>query len=113
MTSTRFTLDDLGGALSERALSAFLGHLPPDSATMAEVMGDSGGWSRTDMLLARICEGIEELAWIVACKGVRKSKWPDRPKRIPRPGVDTDGGRRIGRDPIPISEFDEWYGGEQ
>lgn len=112
MTRTRFTLDDLGGGLSARALLSFLGNLPPESATVASTLGDKAGWSRVEMLLARICEGIEELAWITACKGAKKSSWPRRPERIPRPGVEPDEGRRIGRDPIPISEFDAWYGGD-
>ena len=110
MTRTRFTLDDLGGELSEGALAAFLLHLPPDSETAAAMMPDCG-WSRTDMLLARICEGIETLLWVTASRGVRKSRRPPRPKRIPRPGVKPDG-RRVGRGAIPISDFDEWYGGE-
>lgn len=111
MTRTRFTLDDLGCGLSARALLAFLGNLPPESATVAAVKPDKGGWSRTDMLLARICEGIEELSWITACKGLKRSQWPKKPQHIPRPGVEQDGARRIGKDPIPISEFDDWYGG--
>ena len=112
MTRTRFTLDDLGGGLSGRALASFLGNLPPESAAVAGMRPDRGGWSRTEMLLARICEGIEELAWITACRGVKRSKWPRRPERIPRPGVEPDKGRVIGKEPIPISEFDTWYGGE-
>ena len=111
MTRTRFTLDDFGGGLSTRALLALVDNLPPESATVAAIAPGKGGWSRTDMLLARICEGIEELAWITACKGLKKSSWPKRPERIPRPGVEPDGDRHIGKDPIPISEFDEWYGG--
>jgi len=112
MTRTRFTLDDLGGELSERALAAFLGNLPPESATVADASA-VGGWSRTDMLLARTCEAVENLLWVEMCKGVKKSKRPPKPKRIPRPGVEESDGKRIGRDPIPISEFDSWYGGEQ
>ncbi len=114
MTRTRFTLDDLGGALSARALLSFLTNLPPESATALSMLGpDKAGWSRADMLMARLVEGVEELAWITACKGLRKSQWPKRPKRIPRPGVEDETERRIGRDPIPISDFDEWYGGDR
>ena len=110
MTRTRFTLDDLGGELPEQALVAFAKHLPPESDTMATLAPDKCGWSRTDMLLARICEGIETLLWVTASKGVRKSKQPPKPKRIQRPGVEPDE-KRIGRDPIPISDFDSWYEG--
>lgn len=111
MTRTRYTLDDLGGELPERALLAFVRRLPAESETVAE-LSPMGGWTRTDMLLARICEGIETLAWIELCKGQRKSRRPPRPSRIERPGVSPDK-KRIGREPIPISEFDDWYyGGE-
>lgn len=111
MTRTRYTLEDLGGELPETALAAFVRHLPAESATMAALSPDCG-WSRTDMLLARICEGIEMLTWLEACKGQKRSKRPPKPKRIPRPGVKPDE-KRIGRDPIPISDFEEWYyGGE-
>lgn len=109
MTRTRYTLDDLCGELSERALLSFVRRLPADSETVAALSPD-GGWSRTDMLLARICEGIENLIWVTACKGAKRSRLPKLPKRIPRPGVKPDE-RRIGREPIPISEFDDWYFG--
>jgi len=111
MTRTRFTLDDLGGELGERALLAFVKHLPSESATARAAQPDMGGWSRTDMLLARTCEAVEQLLWVTVCRGVKKSKWPPRPQRIIRPGV-TDDAKRIGKDPIPIEQFDEWYGGE-
>lgn len=110
MTRTRFTLDDLGGGLSARALLAFLRHLPSESASVGAV-GGQDGWSRTDMLLARLCEGVEELLWVTVAKGQPRSRWPRRPERIQRPGVEPEG-RHIGKDPIPISEFDKWYGGK-
>lgn len=111
MTRTRYTLDDLGAELPERALFAFLRRLPAESETAVELSPD-GGWSRTDMLLARLCEGVEMLTWIEVCKGMKRSKRPPRPKRIPRPGV-SDDVHRIGRGPISVSEFDKWfYGGD-
>lgn len=109
MTRTRYTLDDLGAELSERALLSFVRRLPAESETAAS-MSPMGGWSRTDMLLARICEGIEVLAWIEANKGAKKSRATKRPPRIERPGVEPDV-KRIGHDPIPIQDFDEWYYG--
>ena len=112
MTRTRYTLDDLGAELPERALLAFLRRLPAESETAVELSPEAAGWTRSEMLLARLCEGIETLTWVEICKGSRKSKRPPRPKRIPRPGV-SDDAQHIGREPIPISEFDKWfYGGE-
>ena len=112
MTRTRYTLDDLGAELPERALLAFLRRLPAESETAVELMPDAAGWTRSEMLLARLCEGVETLAWIEMCKVTKRSRRPPRPKRIPRPGVGDDT-QRIGREPIPISGFNEWfYGGE-
>ena len=112
MRSTRFTLDDLGGDLSEAALLSFSGHLPMEAALVAE-MDELGGWSRTEQLLARLVEAVEMLDWHTLCRGLKRSQWPPRPRRIPRPGVDPYEGRRIGKEPIPIEDFNEWYyGGE-
>ena len=109
MTRTRYSLDDLGGELSERMLLSFTRRLPAESETVAALSPD-GGWSRTEMLLARLCEGVEMLIWVDVCKGLKRSQMPPRPDRIERPGVKSDR-KRIGRDPIPVSEFDEWYNG--
>lgn len=109
MTRTRYTLDDLGGELSERALLSFLRRLPAESETVAELAPD-GGWSRSDMLLARLCEGIEMLLWVTANKGSKRSRQSQMPERIERPGVKRDK-RHIGREPIPISDFNDWYFG--
>ena len=111
MTRTRWTLDDLGEGLSERALLSFMKHLPPESATMHAVEPDMGGWSRTDMLLARICEAIEQLLWVEVSKSTKKSRRPKMPERIQRPGVASEK-KKVGRDGIPIEDFDLWYGGE-
>jgi len=110
MRSTRFTLDDLGGDLSERALLSFAAHAPMESALFAE-MDELGGWSRTEQLLARLVEAVELFDWHFVCKGVKNSRWPEAPKRIPRPGVDDESNRHIGSEPIAISSFDEWYYG--
>jgi len=109
LTRTHYTLDDIGGELPERALLSFLRRLPAESETVSE-LSQLGGWSRTEMLLARICEGIEVLAWLTANGGKPKSKQTERPKRIVRPGVEPDE-RRIGRGSISISDFMDWYFG--
>jgi len=111
MRMTRYTLDDLGGALPERALLAFVRHLPLESATVAETDA-RGGWSITQHLLATLIEAVEALDWHFMCSRVKSGhSKPEKPRPIPRPGVDSDAGRRIGRDPIPVSDFDDWYYG--
>lgn len=111
MRMTRYTLDDLGGALPERALLAFVRHLPLESATVAEV-DDRGGWSMTQQLIARLIESVESLDWHFMCSRIPKGRSkPPHPKPIARPGVKRDEGQRIGRDPIPVQDFNDWYYG--
>lgn len=109
MTRTRYLLEDLGGALSESALLVFIKYLPPDSALKRE-MDEDVSWlagMRTDMLLASICDQLAQLQYVYIRSHGGKAK---KPKPIPRPGV-KDGTRKVGRDPIPIKDFDRWYYG--
>lgn len=110
MRSTRYTLDDLGGSLPERALLAFVRHLPPESALVAEV-DDRGGWSLTQHLIARLIESVEALDWHFMCANTKKSQHPPKPRPVKRPGMDDGNARRIGRGAIAVSDFDEWYYG--
>ena len=113
MTRTRFTLADVGGALSNGALLAFCRHLPGDSATAME-LDPQAQWTLVPMLLARISDDLQQLVWLYACAHTPKGRRrPAQPRPIPRPGVAPDEGRRIGRGAIPIGSFDDWYyGGE-
>ena len=113
MTKTRWTLADAGRAMPWSALSAFIAYLPPDSA-LSRSIGEDATWTRDQMLLALLCDEMAVSNWMAACRGQRKSRWPKRPRPIPRPGVDAKAGeKRIGKEPIPVTEFDKWYyGGE-
>ena len=112
MTLAHSSLDQLGTGLSERSLLAFMRNLPPESATLRGVLDEDGGWSRVEMLLARTCEAVEHLIWVTVCKGLPRGKWPPRPAPIERPGVKDEGKRHLGSGAIPVSEFDEWWGGD-
>jgi len=112
MTNTRWTLADVGQAMPWSALLAFVEYIPPDSA-LARSRGDDATWTRDQMLLALIADELAAANWIAVCRSQKKkSKWPKKPKPIPRPGVEKDAGaKRIGSEPIPISEFEKWYYG--
>ena len=109
MTRTRYLLRDIGGALPEGALLAFVRHLPPDSALKCEIDPDNVWLSgiHSDMLLAAIADQLAgfEYAYLKA-NGAK----PRKPKPIPRPGV-SDGTQRIGREAIDIAQFNDWYYG--
>lgn len=109
MTRTRYQLDDLGGALSESALLSFIKYLPPDSALKREMDADVTWLTgmRTDMLLASLCDQVAQLQYMYIRSHGGKAR---KPKPIPRPGV-SDGTQKLGKDPIPIQDFDRWYYG--
>ena len=59
------------------------------------------------MMLADAIDGISLLVYTVAKAYGGKGK---KPSKYPRPW-DVDNAEHIGSDPIPISEFNEWYYG--
>ena len=110
MTKTRYLLHDIGRALPERALLSFVKHLPPESALRQEIDPDAVWLTERHeaMLLAAISDQLAALAYMFSKAHGGK---PKKPKPIPRPGV-SDGSQHIGKDPIPIEDFDSWYYGE-
>lgn len=113
MTLARLTLDDIGGGLSCRALVAFVRNLPAGSALARETRdAELWAWSQpamTNQLLAALVDELRMAEWAWArSNGARGAR---RPRPIPRPGVKDDSVRRIGSDPIPISEFEDFWNG--
>ena len=116
MTLAGATLDDVPERVSWRALGSFLSHLPKDSAFSREVSPETADWFGTEMvqtMLADLIDAVNALKYEEGCahtpRGKRK---PRKPDPYPRPWT-RKRGRVIGHDPIPISEFDEWWkGGE-
>ncbi len=109
MTKTRYLLRDIGGALPMSALLSFVRYLPPDSALKREMEPDNEWLSgmRNDMLLAAIYDQLSSIQYsYLRAHGAK----PKKPKPLARPGV-KDGAQRVGKDPIPIANFDEWYYG--
>lgn len=111
MTRTRYLTRDIGAALPEGAALSFVRYLPPDAALVRELHPDAA-WQtdrHASMLLAQISD---QLSWMLYSYSKAHGGKPRKPKPIPRPGV-RDSTRRVGRDPIPIKDFNSWYyGGE-
>lgn len=72
-----------------------------DTATCEAVHGAQ--WDRQSQLLAAAVDVLAVANWQRA-----GDKNNPRPKPIPRPGV-APTGVSYGSDPIPISEFDDWW----
>ncbi len=113
MTLAHYTLDDLGGVLSCRALLSFINHLPTTSQFARETgPAEFWAWSQpetTNELLAEL--GDELRAWgysyfkSMGAKGLRK------PKPRPRPGVKDETTKHIGSEPVTVAEFNKFWNG--
>lgn len=109
MTKTRYLMRDIGRALPASALLAFLRHLPPDSALRREIDPDVA-WLTDEKLALLLAHVSDQLAWLQYTLVKANGGRPKKPKPIPRPGV-KDTTQVVGRDPIPIKDFDRWYYG--
>jgi len=113
MTRTRYTLDDLGGALPWRALLHFITHLPADSELAKESdggMAEQAPWLDGSMvapLLAALVDATNFGRWEYAAS-VSKRK-PRKPKRVRTPWGGHERVRKLGSDPIPVADFEAWW----
>ena len=108
MTRTRFTLDDLGGALSWSALFSFISYLDGTSATARE-LGKATGWdtiTQTNILLADLYDLIQVLNANFC--GFASGKKPQKFKPYPRPGTEPEK-RHFGAKPLPPDELRAWF----
>lgn len=87
-------------------LRDFIIHGKTDTALALATHGETVLWNITDHLLAVIADALHGANWQ---RGGGKGM---QPKPIPRPGVE-DNTTGFGKDPIPISEFDQWWDREQ
>lgn len=109
MTRTRYTLNDLGGALTWSSLRSFIQFLETDSA-LARDLQKSTGWEttiKTNAVLADIydlLQGIYSVLISIASGGKKKVK----PKPYPRPGRGDEYTRKVGKGALPYSELRAW-----
>lgn len=92
-------------------LRDFAANLPQTSATYRAINGDLarfGSPIKQSAILADVYDAVNAFAFMFAKAHGGKGQ---RPKPYPRPGV--DDGQKLGSDPIPIKDFNDWYyGGE-
>jgi len=112
MCRTRFTLDDIGGALPYRALRHFVLNLGRDSALWRDKNDPSGrlaplydgSWQAA--ALADLFDAVAILdAHVTAAYGGRRR----RPKPYPRPWAKAPRVRHVGSKPIPVRDFESWW----
>ena len=105
MTRTPYTLDDLGGRLSWRALFNFVRHVGYDSELYREINPDDELRPWLDgSIVAALLADIFDLENARAHAGSRK-----KPKPYPRPWRRDKTVQRIGSEPIRAGDFERWW----
>lgn len=96
-------LDVHRGRMSWRRLRVVIEHLPPESHTMTALRNampeeelaaraergdpEKGRWSQLDQLLAGVYDRLGRIEYVLVCAHTdKKSKRPDPPEPLPRPG---------------------------
>ena len=115
MTTTRYTLQDVGGALSWGALSHFVQYLPRESALSREIrpLSDEELWANgnaTAAILADIYDLLSQFNVNFCSVSSRKRSYAAKP--YSRPWAKDTGQRVLGSDPVPVSEFEDWWASE-
>lgn len=108
LTRTRYRLYQLGGELDWTTLWVFVQGLGVDSALYAAQHPERFAWDSgiaTPWLIADLIDEIRYLRYEHAASKSRTR--PRQPERYPRPG--DRKGNIIGSDPIPVSQFREWW----
>ena len=76
---------------------------------LMETRPELAGWTRANMLTAALVDAVNMLRWELAARDTPKGRpKPRKPEPIPRPGVRSNV-KRYGRDPIPASQFNQWW----
>lgn len=89
----------------------FSQHLPSDSATYRAMHEDAARFAselQEAAILADIYDAISMFAYSFAKSNGYKGQ---KPKPYRRPWGESEEDKRFGSDPIPISDFYEWYYG--
>ena len=102
MVQRSFTLSDVPGRVTWRALLAMIKYSQRTSAVVRETFGAEASWSVTDHLLAGVLDYSALIAWLAS--DTKKNK---RPKPIQRPGVEekTDDLAFGAGSTVKVSEF--------
>lgn len=115
MTSAGHTLADVGRTLSWGALSHFCRYLPPTSQLGKELDGKSAemaAWldgSLVAPLMAALIDSENFGRWEYAASVSRRK--PKKPKQIKTPWSTKDEEQKLGSDPIPVGDFEDWWNG--
>lgn len=92
------------GEMSWRRLRVLIQHLPSESSTWTALRNElspaelaaqaekgepeKGRWSQQEQLLAAVYDRLSQIQYVLTCVNTeKKSKWPDPPEPMRRPGA--------------------------
>lgn len=101
LTLTGYTLDDVGERLNWCSLYSFIKHLPPSSAFFREEYPEEAEWANGWKNAAILADLWDLIAAIHAKRG--------KEPKYQRPGTKDESTQRHGADPIPISQWEDWW----
>jgi hypothetical protein len=85
-------------------------HAPPGSALVRAMQGPDFVWGVPEQLMAGVLDALNILVWFKTEDG---AKGRNRPKQIPRPGVEPDEDTTTyGKDAVSIEEMNAFLGWE-
>lgn len=101
-----FTLADIPHKVTWRAVKARFEYTSQGDALHLALHGEAVKWSDQEHLTAILVDLIALLVWFKTEDG-RKNR--NRPKKVPRPGVEHVEGVSLGSGGVPVEEFaDAW-----
>lgn len=112
VTSTRYTLRDIGGALPYGTLLHFVQYMPRTSALSRELrpVDETERWAdgeATAAILADLYDLVHQMNNNLAARGSGRRARTAKP--YPRPWRKGEGEKVVGRDPIPVADFEAWW----
>ena len=99
-------LDYHRGRLSARRLRVLIQHLPRDAALVRAVHGEDVEWGLTEHLLATAVDQLATGNWLFATAHMpEQASPPERPRPVPRPGIETGDDSAPAATPEQIAAF--------
>jgi Family of unknown function (DUF5361) len=100
-----FVLADIPHRVTWRAVLMALQHSRRESAVARVVGGQRVSWGANEHLLAVAVDLLQVLVWMQSTDGQKNR---NRPKPLPRPGVEPVGDRRFGDAQMTVDEAKAW-----
>ena len=109
MTRAGRTLADVPDGITWAALRSFVSHLDASSALVSEMHPDMAGWQGASRVPAMLADLYDLMAAFRAEFAQANGGKRRKPKPYPRPWARRKDEQRVGRDPIPIRDFEGWW----